>query len=246
MITFLYIRRLVYRFVIAATLVTACATPIPSTLTPTESPNPTLITASPIPTLLPTSTLIPSQEPTSSVIQMRGGFAPSDCQLPTMVAPTAAPTPPGLNSIDPSTGLHMTGKAVMIDINTYRLTITGLVDHPLELTYDDIRCLPKVEASCVLVCPGVFIDEATWAGAPIESVLVLAGIQEGAQTLRMESADGYYTRVELKTAIQAQAFLAYEMEGQTLPILHGFPIRAVFPGLDGNRWVKWLVKIEVE
>jgi sulfane dehydrogenase subunit SoxC len=44
---------------------------------------------------------------------------------------------------------------------------------------------------------------------------------------------------------RARCFLAYEWEGKALPALHGFPVRAVFPGLEGNQWVKWLTKIEV-
>ena len=59
------------------------------------------------------------------------------------------------------------------------------------------------------------------------------------------SADGYSTNVTLAQASSPTAFLAYELEGRVLPVLHGFPLRAVFPALDGNNWAKWLVEIRV-
>ncbi len=55
----------------------------------------------------------------------------------------------------------------------------------------------------------------------------------------------YSADVPLKSALAEANFLAYGWEGKALPALHGFPLRAIFPGLDGNRWVKWLIKIEV-
>jgi hypothetical protein len=168
---------------------------------------------------------------------------------PCDLAPIAVPTPaldPGYNRLDPSTGLHVTGKPQLVDLDTYRLRVTGKVERPLELTYDQIRCLPKVEASPDLECPGFFIDRgATWAGVPIADVLDLAGVQGGAQEIEFVSADGYKASLELEQAVDRANFLAYEWEGEPLPRLHGFPLRAVLPGLHGSRWAKWVVEIIV-
>jgi DMSO/TMAO reductase YedYZ molybdopterin-dependent catalytic subunit len=139
----------------------------------------------------------------------------------------------------------MTGRVQEIDLQRYRLEVTGKVDHPLSLTYDDLRCMPRIETRSTLVCPGFFEDVATWSGASLEYVLELAGVQAGATGIQLTSADGYSTSLPVETAHSGDSFLAYEWEGQPLPILHGFPVRAVFPNLDGNKWVKWLVKIEV-
>jgi DMSO/TMAO reductase YedYZ molybdopterin-dependent catalytic subunit len=147
--------------------------------------------------------------------------------------------------LDPATGLHVTGTAVEIDLDEWRLRVTGNVDNPLSLTYDQLRCTRKIEAYCTLVCPGFFQDEATWAGAPLADVLDLAQVQSRAGGLRLIGADGYTTFVSLEEARAKDAFLAYEWEGEPLPILHGFPLRAVFPELNGNRWAKWLIEIEV-
>ena len=62
----------------------------------------------------------------------------------------------------------------------------------------------------------------------------------------MKAADGYSITLSLDEALKPENFLAYEWMGQPLPVLHGFPVRAVIPGRDGNAWVKWLLEIVVE
>jgi len=152
---------------------------------------------------------------------------------------------PGYAQLDESSGLHVTGKLQVVDLPSYRLKVTGKVDRPLELTYDDLRCMPKKSVRCTLVCPGFFEDAGTWGGASLRQVLDQAGIQQGATTLKLVSADGYSTNVPVTTALADDSLLAYEWEGEPVPVLHGFPVRAVFPALDGNTWAKWLVEIEV-
>ena len=149
--------------------------------------------------------------------------------------------------VDPATGLHITGDVTEIDITSYRLAVTGKVDRDLSLTYDEILELsPRVTASPDLVCPGYFVDKATWSGVPFKTVLDMAGLQTDAAWMRMKSADVYTIKVPLEVALSPDSFLAYELEGQTLPATHGFPLRAVFPGEEGNRWVKWIVELVVE
>jgi DMSO/TMAO reductase YedYZ molybdopterin-dependent catalytic subunit len=163
--------------------------------------------------------------------------------------PITIPTPPAeipaYTELDPATGLHMTGTVPEIDFESYRLEVTGKVDRPLSLTYDELRCLPRIERRCILNCPGFFQDEATWAGASLDALLERAGVQADAVRLRLVSADGYATVVFLEQLEPDENFLAYEWEGEPLPIVHGFPVRAVFPAFDGNKWVKWLVQIDV-
>ncbi len=166
------------------------------------------------------------------------------CGLPPIVVPTPAPDP-GYANLDPSTGLHVTGNAQLVDLATYRLRVSGKVDHPLELTYDQIRCLPRVQASPDLVCPGFFNDYATWAGTPIAEILALAGVQDGASLVEFVSADGYSSSMAVETALNRTNFLAYEWNGQPLPRLHGFPLRVVMPGALGSKWTKWVVEIHV-
>ncbi|MBT8361466.1 MAG: molybdopterin-dependent oxidoreductase [Desulfobacterales bacterium] len=74
----------------------------------------------------------------------------------------------------------------------------------------------------------------------------LAIPQEDATHVKLVSVDGYSTLVSIKEAAAEGNYLAYEWEGRPIPVLHGFPIRVVFPELEGNKWVKWLVLIEVQ
>jgi len=147
--------------------------------------------------------------------------------------------------LDRTTGLHITGTFQEIDLDSYRLKVTGKVDNPLSLSYDDLRCMPKSEVHCKLVCPETFVDEATWAGVPLEYVLELAAIHSGAEGIKLISADGYAMPVSMTEVRSERNLVAYKWEGEPLPILHGFPVRAVFPESMGSRWVKWLVEIEV-
>ena len=170
---------------------------------------------------------------------------PTPCSPEPIAVPTPPAEIPGYTELDPTTGLHVTGTVPELDFQSYRLEVTGKVDRPLSLTYDELRCLPKIETRCILNCPGFFQDEATWAGASLQAVLERAGVQADAERLRLVSADGYATVVFLSQLEPGEGFLAYEWEGEPLPILHGFPLRAVFPALDGSKWAKWLVQIDV-
>ena len=127
-------------------VLTACASPAPDAA-PTAPPA----------TPAPASTLI------------------TPCVLPPLVAPTPPARIPDYLELDPATNLHMTGSVQRIDAASYRLVVTGLVDRPLSLAYDDLRCLPKKQVRSLLNCPGFFQDMATWAGAPLDMVLALAG-----------------------------------------------------------------------
>ena len=165
--------------------------------------------------------------------------------LEPIVVPTLPAVIPGYTEIDPATGLHMTGTPTVVDFAVYRLKVSGLVANELSLSYDDLRRLPKLTASPNLVCVGFFTDTATWSGASLETVLQMAGIQDDAERIALKAADGYSISLTLEEALRPENFLAYELEGQPIPVLHGFPIRAVIPGENGNYWVKWLTEIEV-
>ena len=207
--------------------------------THTPLPNPTSTdTATPTPAA--TETAAPTPTPTA----LESGSGDS-CDLAPVVAPTPAPDP-GYTRLDESTGLHVTGSMQLLELDTYRLRVTGRVEPRLELTYDDLRCLPRVEASPTLTCPGFFVDEATWAGTPIAEVLALTEVLDGATTIKFISADGYSTLLPLDEAQDPTNFLAYEWEGEPLPRLHGFPLRVVISDAQGNQWTKWVVEMEVQ
>ena len=191
-----------------------------------------------------TRTSQPSITASPSLTQPTPDFA--NCKPSLYTVPTLPEVIPKWNELDESIGLHVTGKYQVIDPASYRLKVSGKVANSLELTYDQIRCLAGAKASPRLICPGVFVDNASWTGVPLKTILDLAGVQVGAEELVLVSADRFRTTVSLKDALEQNSFLAYEVNGQVLPILHGFPIRAVFPDMEGNKWIKWLVEIQVK
>lgn len=166
--------------------------------------------------------------------------------LPPLAMPPTPGEVPAYTALDPSTGLHMTGTPQHLQAATWRLRVSGKVARPLSLSYDDLRRLPRRATRDPIICKGYFEDYARWAGASLEAVLDQAGVKPNARELELVSADGYRATVSLAEARSGYAFLAYEWEGKALPVLHGFPVRAAFPGLPGNRWVKWLVAIQVQ
>ena len=177
-------------------------------------------------------------------------YQPADtdktCNLDPVVVPTMPSVIPPEFELDKSTNLHLTGDPQVIDVEQYRLAITGKVDEPLLLTYDDLRCMPKISTLATLNCPYTFIDTAEWSGVRLADLLKRAGLQDGAANIVLISADGWEAKIDVKDALLPENFLAYEWKGEPLPIMHGFPLRAVFPEMDGSRWVKWLVGVRVE
>jgi len=167
------------------------------------------------------------------------------CNPAPVVVPTLPDVIPGYLELDPATGLHVTGDYRVIDPASWRLMVTGKVDHPLSLTYDELRCLPKKTASIIIECPGFFEDPANFSGVPLVAILELAGVQADAETVVLKGADEYSASVPLEPALSEDNLIAYEWEGQPLPILHGFPARVLFPHMPGSASVKWLLEIEV-
>ncbi len=148
-------------------------------------------------------------------------------KLPQVVQRSWPLSIPGYTELDPETGLHMTGTPTRIDLAAYRLDISGKVDRPLNLSFDDLRRLPRLVSRPTIVCEGYFEDTATWAGASFAALLDRAGVKSSARIVEMVCADGYTQTITLAQARSPDAYLAYELEGKLIPVLHGFPLRAI-------------------
>lgn len=166
-------------------------------------------------------------------------------KLPSASQPPWPDTIPGYTQVDPKTGLHMTGTPVRIELATYKLKVSGNVDRPLSLSFDDLRRMPRISSRPKLVCEGYFEDIATWAGVSLAALLGRAAVRSSAHEVDLVCADGYTASITLAQAESPDAYLAYELEGRILPVLQGFPLRAVLPALTGYNWAKWIVEIKV-
>ena len=148
--------------------------------------------------------------------------------------------------ITPIEALHPTGITPNVDISKYTLTIDGLVNHPLSLSYGDILKYPTVSQVVLLICPDTFVDNAKWTGIPMTTLLAKAGIKSEASTVTFYAMDGYYLTFPIKDIQQPGVFMAYKVNDQTLTPDAGYPIRLVMKGKYGSNWVKWVNHIEIK
>ncbi len=183
----------------------------------------------------------------ASTLVFGQGIGPdANGKLPPVSQPQWPEKIPGYIQVDPETGLHMTGTPQRVELAAYSLKVTGNVDRPLSLSFDDLRRMPRIGSRPAIVCEGYFEDVAAWAGASFAALLDLAGVRPSAREVDMVCADGYRVSITLAQAKSPDAYLAYELEGKIIPVLQGFPLRAVLPGLTGYVWAKWIVEIEVK
>lgn len=156
-----------------------------------------------------------------------------------------------------------------INLSEWSLKIDGKVDRPATLTLDDLKKLPRVELVAVLECAGngrrfyephvagtqwAFgsVGNGRWTGVRLRDVLAKAGVQSSAKQVLCDGADvplgkmpDFQRTITVEKALHPDTLLAYEMNGQPLPVEHGFPLRVIAPGWASDSWVKWLQHMEV-
>ena len=133
---------------------------------------------------------------------------------------------------------------------TWTLTIDGMVDRPVELTFAELLKMPLTEADITLVCVsnqvgGTYNGNATWLGVPLAGLLRRAGVRAGADQVLSAATDGMTISTPVATIMDGRnALLAVGMNGQPLPVAHGFPARMIVPGLYGYvSATKWVTKL---
>ena len=176
------------------------------------------------------------------------GSAPSDAS--SQPKPDL-PKPPGEILVTPGDKLYEQtySEIARLDAADWTLTINGMVDKPLTLSYDDILSMPKVVELRTLECignpvGGNLIGNVNWGGVYLKDVMQGMQVQDGARRARFSAADGYYTSVTLDWIIQPGTLLAYEINGKPLTPEHGYPLRILMPGLYGQKMPKWITHIE--
>jgi sulfite oxidase len=148
----------------------------------------------------------------------------------------------------------------------WMLVVDGEVERSVRLTLDDLKRMPRTSATCVLQCagngralyrpfvPGVqwkygAVGNARWTGVRVKDVLDRAGVRGTARHLHTFGTDKpplkvppFSRSVEMEK-VMADGIIAYEMNGEPLPPLHGGPARLVVPGWAGDHWMKWLNRL---
>lgn len=135
-----------------------------------------------------------------------------------------------------------------VDISAWRLQVGGKVDRPLSLTYEQVTGLPGVERKELLICPGIFAYQARYQGVLLSVLLTRAGLQKSATEVFIYGPKGGSAKEEkfsLEEIRAERVFLAWSVNGQTLPMKHGYPLRVVAPDHYGDDWVKYVARIDV-
>ncbi|TNB73878.1 oxidoreductase [Arthrobacter sp. BB-1] len=157
--------------------------------------------------------------------------------------------------VTPNTDFYRIDTALSVpavDPATWVLKVTGMVDREVELSFAELLAKPLVERHVTIACVsnnvgGDLIGNARWLGWPVRELLALAGPQAGADMVLSRSADGWTAGTPLEVLTDGRdALLAVGMNGEPLPLEHGFPVRLVVPGLYGYvSATKWVTQLKV-
>ena len=156
-----------------------------------------------------------------------------------------------------------------VDASTWALKIGGEVNSPLSLSLDEIKKLPAVTITTTLECAGngrAFFEPALagiqwekgavgtarFTGARMSDVLKKAGVKTSGLNVEMHAADrppgtmpAFVRQVPMAKAMHPDTIIAWDMNGQPMPLPHGMPLRAIVPGWEGAYSVKWLTALNV-
>jgi DMSO/TMAO reductase YedYZ molybdopterin-dependent catalytic subunit len=203
----------------------------------------------------------------SAVGQLLGGRANAvararaDVIVPMVPTPVSVPAAaqlqvPGITPyVVPNAEFYRIDTALVVpqvDTRGWKLRVHGLVDREVEIDWDTLMAKPMQEALVTLTCVsnevgGDLAGNAVWTGWPIRELLAMAGPQRGADMVLSTSIDGFTAGTPLQALTDNRnALLAVAMNGEPLPVEHGFPVRMVVPGLYGYvSATKWVVDLKV-
>ncbi len=169
---------------------------------------------------------------------------------------SAAPQIPGLSElftpVDRFFVTDVTFPAPSVDTRRWQLTVRGLVEQPLSLTFAELLAMPSVEVDSVLMCVhnpvgGPFVGNVRWLGVRLTDLLDRAGASPQADHVRLHAVDGFSAGLRLSLLEEGfEPLLVYAMNGAPLTREHGAPVRMLVPGVHGyDANIKWLSSIEV-
>lgn len=169
--------------------------------------------------------------------------------------PAEATLSPITPFITPNDDFYLIDTALSVPrvrLDRWAVDIDGMVDRPLRLTYDDLLARPQVERIVTIACVsnevgGNLIGTARWQGVLLADLLNEAGVQPGAEQVFGTSVDGWTCGFPVAAAFDGRdAMIAVGMNGEPLPLRHGFPARVIVPGLYGYvSATKWLARLQL-
>lgn len=189
--------------------------------------------------------------PVNQVVGPTNGAAASPSQAD--LAKRVPPIPGTRSEITPNDSFYridINTDPQPVDLSTWKLQVGGMVNNPLQLTLTDLQNFPPVSQVITLECisnyvGGDLISTTRFTGTPVKNVLQKAGLKDGATYIQMASSDGFYETMPISEAMDERTLLVYAMNGEQLPVLHGFPLRIYIPNHYGMKQPKWLDTLDV-
>ena len=136
-----------------------------------------------------------------------------------------------------------------VNLDTWRLEVTGHLKKPLSFHYSQLTELPTIERNVLLICPGFFANHGTWKGISIKELFRRAEVKVGVTHVTIGGPKGPYEKVmrcSIKDVLSDKVFLAFGVNGEDLPQKHGFPLRVVAEDYYGYDWVKYVYRVTAE
>ncbi|MGZ5490001.1 MAG: molybdopterin-dependent oxidoreductase [Nitrososphaeraceae archaeon] len=186
------------------------------------------------------------QSDVSNLLPPQSGSIPTEFKDPTLAPLLASEITPtylfyriDINPIVPE-----------VDVNSWSLLIKGMVGNPLKLSYEEIKSMSAIEEFVTLECisnkiGGDLTGTALWKGVRLKDILEKSKILPDVKYIVFRCSDGYDVGIPLDKGLMNETILAYEMNLAPLTSKHGFPVRAIVPGLYGMMNPKWITEIEL-
>ena len=141
--------------------------------------------------------------------------------------------------------MNYEGGPQVVDVSRWRLRVTGLVDHPLELSEAQLLALPMEEHTYAINCVDGWTAIRTWRGVSIATLLRTAGVRPDFTHVRIRSTSGYRWDHPRGHVLAAGALLVTHVNGVRLNDDHGYPARLMIPGVVGEQNIKWVDELQV-
>jgi DMSO/TMAO reductase YedYZ molybdopterin-dependent catalytic subunit len=138
------------------------------------------------------------------------------------------------------------GTVPTVDLATWRFSVTGLVERPLTISWDELLALPRRETLCDLHCVTKWSRyDNTFEGVPVQDLLARTGIHQDARYVLVSGEQGYTTNLPLADLDRPANLLAFRHNGEALTPEHGGPVRLLVPHLYLWKSAKWVTGFEL-